>query len=218
MKNSYLYIIVAIPVFLLSGCIHVRPVATPANSFDADSEIAQFAALLSGSYSNQEQAQSDTSFLHVNMTLTPVWLERPDGIWIYAEQALAADPDNPYRQRIYRLTHPTEYLFLIDTYTITDAHRFTGLHKDISKSRHLTFDQVDMIAGCTVSMRYHDGVYRGGSQGRECASDFRGATHVMTNVTIESGKFYSWDRGYDAAGNQVWGPVYGGYEFVKKAQ
>ena len=38
---------------------------------------------------------------------------------------------------------------------------------------------------------------------------------VTMRLTVRKDKIVSWDRGYDADGNQVWGAVKAGYVFDK---
>ena len=40
------------------------------------------------------------------------------------------------------------------------------------------------------------------------------ATHNR-EVEVTKGRVVSWDRGFDAEGNHIWGAEKGGYEFVK---
>jgi hypothetical protein len=44
----------------------------------------------------------------------------------------------------------------------------------------------------------------------------RGAAYATSEVVIEPAILVSWDRGWNAAGEQVWGATKGGYEFVKR--
>jgi hypothetical protein len=50
-----------------------------------------------------------------------------------------------------------------------------------------------------------------------CATDYQGATYTMSDVTLSSGELVTWDRGYDAAGTQVWGSTKGPYTFRRFA-
>jgi hypothetical protein len=57
----------------------------------------------------------------------------------------------------------------------------------------------------------------GSTQGDGCASALRGAAYATSEVTLTAGELDSWDRGFDATGNQVWGSTKGAYRFVKES-
>ena len=72
--------------------------------------------------------------------------------------------------------------------------------------------------GCSVVLRYAGpGRMTGSTQGDGCASALRGAAYATSEVTLTAGELESWDRGFDAKGNQVWGSTKGAYRFVKEA-
>lgn len=55
----------------------------------------------------------------------------------------------------------------------------------------------------------------GGTIGRACASGLRGAAYATSDVVVGPGRIASWDRGFDAAGIQVWGAENGAYVFLR---
>ncbi|MFN0200091.1 MAG: CpcT/CpeT family chromophore lyase, partial [Bacteroidia bacterium] len=52
--------------------------------------------------------------------------------------------------------------------------------------------------------------------GKECPSALRGAKYATSEVVIEKKRIISWDRGFNAKDEHVWGAKNGGYEFVRK--
>jgi hypothetical protein len=46
-------------------------------------------------------------------------------------------------------------------------------------------------------------------------STLRGASWESSEVVLLPGVLETWDRGFDAAGQQVWGAVKGPYRFVR---
>ncbi|MBY0262669.1 MAG: chromophore lyase CpcT/CpeT, partial [Phycisphaerales bacterium] len=89
---------------------------------------------------------------------------------------------------------------------------------DASKLTGLTPEQLQLKDGCAVIMRLETagGRFAGGTVGSGCPSTLRGATYATSEVTLTQDTLLSWDRGYDAAGEQVWGAKKGGYVFVKQ--
>lgn len=194
---------------LLSGCATGRHDVV-------DADLLRFASMLTGEFSSSAQAQRDTSYFHIHLSMSRIWESRTDGVWLYVEQAMATRPDAPYRQRVYRLTRIGNDEFLSDIYTIRNASAVIGAQRSEEKRAALTYEQIDLKNGCGVRMLGSCFGYVGGTDGTGCPSDLRGASYATTVITLKSGILVSWDRGYDAKGNQVWGAVNGGYEFVKE--
>lgn len=179
-------------------------------------ELEKFASHLTGKFSSQKQSEADTAFFNISLTMTRIWEERTDGIWLYVEQAVAASEDRPYRQRVYKLGNPSENWFTSEIYTIKNAKEVIGLRSDAAKRSLLTFEQIELKEGCTVFMEYSNGVYTGGTRGTDCFSDLRGAKYATTKIRLTDTVLESWDQGFDATGKQVWGPTKGAYVFVKE--
>jgi hypothetical protein len=49
--------------------------------------------------------------------------------------------------------------------------------------------------------------------GKGCGSTLNGASYATSEVLLESTLLLSWDRGFDARDQQVWGATAGGYVF-----
>ena len=47
-------------------------------------------------------------------------------------------------------------------------------------------------------------------------SDLQGAAYAVSEAIISPQGLLTWDRGFDAAGKQVWGATKGGYDFVRQ--
>jgi hypothetical protein len=129
---------------------------------------------------------------------------------------MATKLDKPYRQRIYRLRHPGENTFTSDIYTIKNALSYAGLQNDKTKLQKLSIDSLELKDGCTVTMIKNNDVYAGGTDGKSCPSDLRGAKYATTKITMKKGELISWDQGFDTNDKQVWGATKGGYIFIKK--
>jgi hypothetical protein len=186
-----------------------------ANGSIADAELQKFADLLAGSFSSKEQSVKDTAYFDIRLSMTRIWQDRTDGIWLYVEQALASKTDKPYRQRVYRLAHPSRRVFTSEIYTIKDPQDYTGLQGDPKKAVSLTSDRIELKDGCSVTLKKKGAVYTGGTEADHCPSDLRGASYATTKITLTTGKLVSWDQGFDANGKQVWGATKGGYVFLK---
>jgi CpeT protein len=199
-------------VLFLAACSSVKKSTVT----KTDNELNQLEQLLSGSFSSELQSKEDTSYFNISLVMLPIWTNRTDGKWMYVEQAMATKLDKPYRQRVYHLQHSGKNTFTSDIYTIKNALTYAGLQNDKSKLEKLSFDSLELKDGCTVTLKNINGVFSGGTDGRSCPSDLRGAKYATTKITLKKGELISWDQGFDANDKQVWGATKGGYIFIKK--
>jgi hypothetical protein len=197
-------------VLIVTACSPVK------KSVKVDRELNQFVDLLHGTFSSEAQSKEDTTYFNISLVMVPIWKERTDGQWMYVEQAMATKLDKPYRQRVYRLRHPGENTFTSDIYTIKNALAYAGLQNDKIKLQKLSIDSLELKDGCTVTMIKNNDVYAGGTDGKSCSSDLRGARYATTKINLKKGELISWDQGFDANDKQVWGATKGGYIFIKK--
>ena len=189
------------------------------NKSDSDKSTADIKQLLSymtGSFSSHEQSVEDTSFYDIRLEMVPIWKERTDGYWLYVEQAVADYLDKPYRQRVYHLTQFDDSTLESAVYMIDEPLRFAGVWKEAEPLSGLTPDSLTLRDGCSIMLKpENDGSFSGSTVGNSCISSLRGASYAVSEVKITEDYLYSWDRGYDSVGVQVWGAEKGGYMFKK---
>ena len=173
---------------------------------------------LCGSFSSQAQAQlAPADYFDIRLHIVPIWTKRADGTWLYVEQAAAQKLDKPYRQRVYRLRREGDAV-VSEVYSFAaDPLRWAGQWKD-----PWSFDAIapqDLVerSGCAVVLRrVDDEAFLGSTIGQGCPSELAGASWATSEVRLTAGELCSWDRGYDAAGKQVWGAKQGPYVFVRQ--
>lgn len=206
----------------LSGC--GGPPVTSAGPLlearlDAGDAAGDAAKWLAGHYSSAAQAKEDPSFFDVRLHIVPVWTDRTDGPWLYVEQAMASDEEKPYRQRIYRvLPIPGGKAESVVYELPGDPLQWAGAWRDMARFNALDPGILQLRAGCSVMLAYAGpDALRGTTVGDRCGSALRGAAYATSEVTVTPGLLTSWDRGFDAAGKQVWGSTKGPYRFVKQA-
>jgi CpeT protein len=200
-KNFFLLLIFLFSI--LTGC----------RKKDTDIEI--LLNWMTGSFSSEEQAKSDTNYYDIRLEMVQIWKDRSDGPWIYVEQAVADYKDKPYRQRIYQLVQENDVLKSV-VYSIENPLRFAGEYQNENALSQLTPDSLQIREGCAVYLeRTSDDTFLGSTKEKECVSNLRGATYATSEVTIKNDRILSWDRGFDSNDAQVWGAEKGGYIFLK---
>jgi hypothetical protein len=184
-----------------------------------DVDLGRLVSWMSGSFSSAEQAAADPEgYFDIRLRMVPIWTGRHDGPWLYVEQAAADQQDRPYRQRVYRLSQLAEDLFESRVYTVEEPLRIVGawrLEEPLGELGPLDLDERN---GCAILMRWTGDSFEGSTLGRLCESQLRGASYATSEVRITASELVSWDRGFDAAGVQVWGAKKGGYVFRRQSE
>lgn len=181
-----------------------------------ENDLGTAVAWMTGSFTSREQAEADTNYLDIRLEMSPIWPERKDGYWLYVEQAVAGHLERPYRQRVYHVTRAADGSIVSDVYEIPEPLRFAGTWRSSDRLGELTPDSLQVKQGCSVVLtRTSEDMFAGGTVGRACLSDLDGAAYATSEVSLMPDRMITWDRGYDAGGNQVWGATGGGYVFKK---
>jgi hypothetical protein len=180
-------------------------------------ELETLLEWMTGSFGSGAQAAADSSYHDIRLEMVPIWTDRDDGPWLYVEQAAAAALERPYRQRVYRVTEPVEGRFASEVFELPEPLRFAGAWRDPAAFDALAPDSLSRREGCAVHLlRADDGTFTGSTEGPGCQSSLRGAAYATSIVTIGPERIESWDRGFDADGNQVWGAEKGPYLFLRR--
>lgn len=181
-----------------------------------DEELQTLARWMTGSFSSQAQAASDSTYFDIRLEMWPIWPQREDGVWLYVEQAVAGHEQEPYRQRVYHVERMDEEHLRSVVYTLPDPQAAVGAWKRDRPLAHLGPKDLTRREGCAIVLQRADALaFAGSTQGRACASDLRGAAYATSEVTVRPDRLVSWDRGFDETGQQVWGAVDSGYVFDK---
>lgn len=220
MRARFRRTVLAAAVIASAACTRNGPDrGAPVADHDSAVELARW---MEGAFSSRDQAAADPEFFDISLRMKRIWTDRADGPWLYVEQARADLLERPYRQRIYRLSRTGERTFRSDVYTLPEpVSRFVGCASDDARAREvfaaLAPSDLRLLEGCAVDLRWDPsaGAFVGGTAGTGCASTREGAAYTTSQIRLEPGVLTSWDRGFDAAGNQVWGARSGGYRFVK---
>ncbi len=170
----------------------------------------------SGVFSSEEQANIDPHYLHVTMVMKPIWTDRHDGYWMYIEQAEAATPDKPYRQRIYHLYRSDKFTIVSEIFELPNPQACVGEWKNTNPLASTTPEMLKKKDGCDIAMHKNEyGQFWGNNNPKECLSSLGKNTYTVSNVLIDEEKMITWDRGINKKEAYVWGAIKGGYEFVR---
>ena len=177
-----------------------------------DAELKELFSLMQGSFNSEVQSKQDSSYYNISLHMYPIWKDK--GNYLYVEQALNSMQDRPYRQRIYKVTRLNDSVFSSAIYTIPNDSLWIGKWKTPKDFDRISTEYIEERTGCEVLLkRIGNGHFKGATGVKTCESSLRGASYATSEVEITQGKIVSWDRGFDADGNHVWGAVKAGYIF-----
>ncbi len=176
------------------------------------------ADLMSGTFSSEAQSAADSeNYYPIRLVMAPIWTDRADGPWLYVEQAVATKPAKPYRQRVYHLSGNDGGVIRSEVYAFSgDPLRYVRGWESDSPVAALTPEHLVLREGCTVFLASTgNGTWAGGTRGTDCSSTLGDAQYATSEVEVAPSLITSWDRGFDAAGEQAWGATEGAYRFVR---
>lgn len=191
------------------------PMGMPAERLKQDGSLEELVSWMTGSFSSAEQAVADSAFFDIRLKMARIWESRDDAIWLYVEQAAASALDQPYRQRVYRVSEDGPGTYRSAVFELPDPSAMVGAFRDPSRLDGLSPNDLIARSGCEIELRREGDAYAGSTPGSQCLSTLRGASYATSEVVVTAEGIQSWDRGWDDAGDQVWGAVKGAYEFRK---
>lgn len=182
-----------------------------------DKDLALLVNYMVGDFSSAAQSERDSAFFDIRLHIRPIWEHDKPNHWLYVEQATAVSESKPYRQRVYKIEADGKRGYKSIVYTLPNPTEWAGKYKEPSAFDQLKPSELSLRDGCTVFLqKSKNGTFVGSTKGEGCESSLRGAKYTSSTVTISSTMLLSWDQGFNAAGEQVWGATKGGYEFVKQ--
>ncbi|MFN0201958.1 MAG: chromophore lyase CpcT/CpeT, partial [Bacteroidia bacterium] len=169
-------------------------------------DLAQLQKRMVGSFHSEAQSKRDTNYFHICLNMVPIWKKSTDGYWLYVEQATASAMQRPYRQRVYHVFQQDEFTLVSQVYELPNPYRFAGEWKKEEPLANLTKDSLLVKDGCAIYLNKNQkGDFYGSTPGKECPSALRGAKYATSEVVIEKKRIISWDRGFNAKDEHVWG-------------
>lgn len=200
------------PFLLLLILLTARPLTAQR---DGTASLDLLARYMLGSFNSAEQANADTNYFNIELEMARIWRSRPDGVWVYVEQARADAKHKPYRQRVYQLQQVDDSTFTSTVYSLDSAEWYVGGYKLTHLLDRTAPERLVPLAGCALTLHHRNGAFVGATDPRACRNSWGKASYATSEVTVQADRLISWDRGYNEAGDQVWGATKGGYIFVK---
>jgi uncharacterized protein (DUF1330 family) len=176
--------------------------------------LEDYVGLQVGSFSSEAQAKQDARYDAITWHVAEIWTDDdPAERWLYTESWIAQAPA-PYMQRVTRLRSEADGTISARRYTMPEAARFVGAWKDSAMLAGLGPGELTELTGCDiVIVRAGIGRFEGSTTGNDCRNTYKGASYAISQSALTADEMVNWDRGFNAAGELVWGPAAGGYRF-----
>lgn len=192
------------------------PLGGQAEPLNLNRQAEEVAERLMGVLDTAVQAKTNPQVANVRMVscrVTLVDAPSPEGIWLYQEQAIATNLQAPYRQRFLHITpRPLSQVVRSLAYRPSNPNAWVNLCDQPVANRNVTSKDLGE-AVCSVFLKRSGDVYIGVTPAIGCPTTARGAIRTTNRVILRSDSMETWDRGYNAQGQQVWGAEGESYQF-----
>ena len=128
---------------------------------------------------------------------------RPTNL-LYLEQYEKANPKTPIRQRVYHIQkHSTTPVLLLYRFAPDTAPPTPATAENLAL---VDIKAIIPIVDAEMQLIERNGKIWGELVAGSMPSSFRGAVSMTSRICIAEEGLTTWDRGFDANSNQVWGP------------
>jgi hypothetical protein len=181
-----------------------------------DSSLSRLVRLLSGGFSNQQQAfENPPLYAHILVKMRPL-PQLPAGS-LLLEQSYAINPAAPYRIRVLRPELQGDAL-VIHNQAVIDEQRFWGSVDDAERRARIQSGDLRSLEGCSYRVREEGDRFIGEVEpGCRCLVERKGTTtYLVSRLELDAEGMRTIDTGHDPATHQqVWGSLAGPFEFSR---
>jgi hypothetical protein len=217
MSNYPLQSFVAVGLFL--GSTSIAPAVVNSEAIALNQQVMEVATLLEGVMDTSLQAKANPKRANVQMTTCRVQLvnaKKQNSIFLYQEQAIVPDLNQPYRQRFLEiLPHPLSQTVRSLAYKPTNPSALINFCDRPTAKRKVLLQEIGNPI-CSVFLKRSGSAYVGVTPTDGCPANVRGAVRITNRIVLQQTGMDTWDRGFDASGKQVWGAQRDSYQFRRK--
>ncbi|MBE9030169.1 chromophore lyase CpcT/CpeT [filamentous cyanobacterium LEGE 11480] len=210
--------LVSLAALLTAAPASANQTANPTITADLTNQVDRVVQHLEGILTTAERAAQPAKpgkrrAAHVVMTTCRINVpgSKPGHTFLYQEQAIFPRLNQPYRQRILEISpSPLTQTVRSRSFKLTDKTQWVNLCDRAQK----TISQRDFPTDiCSVFLKATNEGFIGTTQATGCPANFRGATIIRNRIRLFPNGMQTWDQGFNAQGEQVWGAKGEPYEF-----
>jgi hypothetical protein len=181
-----------------------------------ESSLERLVRMLSGGFSNQEQAfENPPLYAHILVKFRPLPQLEPGSLLL--EQSYAINPAAPYRIRVLRAETQGDQL-IIHNQALIDEQRFWGAVEDSARRNQIQASDLRPLEGCAYMVREDGEGFVGEVEpGCRCLVERKGATsYLVSRLELGPEGMRTIDRGHDPVTHEhLWGSLPGPFEFAR---
>ena len=181
-----------------------------------ESSLERLVRMLSGGFSNQEQAfENPPLYAHILVKFRPLPQLAPGSLLL--EQSYAINPAAPYRIRVLRAEAQGNQL-IIHNQALIDEQRFWGAVDDTERRNQIQASDLRPLEGCAYVVREDGEGFVGEVEpGCRCLVERKGATsYLVSRLELGPEGMRTIDRGHDPVTHEhLWGSLPGPFEFAR---
>ncbi|MBW4550184.1 MAG: chromophore lyase CpcT/CpeT [Aphanocapsa sp. GSE-SYN-MK-11-07L] len=184
-----------------------------------DQQTEEVATLLEGIMDTSAQAIANPKAPNVRMTTCRVRVTdanpKSEAIFLYQEQALAEDLAKPYRQRFLKILSDRSIQSIQSlSFKPAEPAAWNGFCNQPNSARILTSKDLGSPV-CSVILKRSTQGYVGSTPVEGCPANFKGAVRITNQIELNRSGMKTWDRGFNAQGEQVWGAKSESYQYQR---
>jgi CpeT protein len=188
-----------------------------AGGAEAETAAARLYRMLTGHFDSIQQSIDQPAYFPIDLLTCPIEIPELGARLLHVEQSIIDEGEvqPPYRQRVYVITDGPDPATqaVSQVWEFESPEDFAGFCSGGGAAA--TAADLTEREGCQVEVTWMGDHFVGSTPGKECLSDLNGATYATSEVEIYEDRIESWDRGYDADDQQVWGATAGAYIFAR---
>jgi hypothetical protein len=181
-----------------------------------ESSLSRLVRLLSGGFSNQQQAfENPPLYAHILVKMRPLPQLSPGSLLL--EQSYAINPAAPYRIRVLRPQLLGDSL-IIENQAVIEEQRFWGAVDDAERRARIQSSDLRPLEGCSYRVREEGQGFIGEVEpGCRCLVERKGSTtYLVSRLELNAEGMRTIDTGHDPnTHEQVWGSLAGPFEFSR---
>ncbi|OLP16292.1 hypothetical protein BST81_22080 [Leptolyngbya sp. 'hensonii'] len=187
-------------------------------------QVEEVVSFLVGTMDTSAQAAVNSEVSNVKLVACQVNLDeipaarRSPVFFLYQEQFLVSRPGKPYRQRFLQLAPAFDGRSVESlAFKPKDLPRWVGFCDRPLMERKVSWPDIGTPV-CSVFLKKSGSAYWGRTPADGCPAQYKGAVRITNRVLLTAEGMETWDRGFDAAGKQVWGAGTESYKFKRTPQ
>jgi hypothetical protein len=172
-------------------------------------QVEEVVSHLVGVMDTSAQAQANPKAPKVRITTCKIAVSNPDlspagAVFLYQEQALLQNLSKPYRQRFLRISPSKELQVESAGFKPANPKSWVGFCQQPEEKRIVQINDLGTTE-CSVFLKREGENYIGETQPGGCPTNYKGAVRITNRIVLHRSGMDTLDRGFDAAGNLVWG-------------